>query len=299
MHAGYKSDRCLDAFLVALNGLCDGEQWYTSTMELQLASLEFCRACRDHSTLHLNITSSTPRSMLSKGTESSRADRRRVKSRVPKLRARGVTWNMMTAAKLDKPIDTINDAERLVFGDQFSGKVDGVAWPQRVKRVAFGYDFNEAIDEVAWPPTLQKLAFGYFFNKPLKKARWPPSLQRLELTGCFNQPLEGLEWPASVCHLSFGYFFDQELNYVAWPASLRQLDLGYRFSRSLRDIGKWLPHLEELTLLLNYKQYPHSLLDVQWPAGLKRLTIREGIELDGVDLPQGVKVHVAYAVKRT
>ncbi|CAB1101868.1 unnamed protein product [Ectocarpus sp. CCAP 1310/34] len=36
-------NRCLDAFIVALNQSCDGKKWYTSRADLQLASLAFCR----------------------------------------------------------------------------------------------------------------------------------------------------------------------------------------------------------------------------------------------------------------
>eukprot|EP00903_Cladosiphon_okamuranus_P018868 g17355.t1 len=45
---GQGRPRCLDAFVVALNqalGERNG-QWYTSFLELQLVSLDFCRACR-------------------------------------------------------------------------------------------------------------------------------------------------------------------------------------------------------------------------------------------------------------
>ncbi|CAN0240998.1 unnamed protein product, partial [Ectocarpus fasciculatus] len=40
--------KCLDAFIVALNQACGGQEkrWYVSTLELQLVSLEFCGACR-------------------------------------------------------------------------------------------------------------------------------------------------------------------------------------------------------------------------------------------------------------
>ncbi|CAM9486440.1 unnamed protein product, partial [Laminaria digitata] len=57
------NDRCLEAFTVALNQACwDGEKaWYVSTMHLQLASLEFCTACRAVPTLHVRISRGTPR----------------------------------------------------------------------------------------------------------------------------------------------------------------------------------------------------------------------------------------------
>lgn len=65
IHAG--ESRCLDAFFVALGQAFHGEQkyWYTSTLELQLASLEVCRACRCVPTLHVRDNDSTPRSLWS------------------------------------------------------------------------------------------------------------------------------------------------------------------------------------------------------------------------------------------
>ncbi|CAN0229897.1 unnamed protein product, partial [Ectocarpus fasciculatus] len=51
------TNKCLDAFTVALNQACDGRQkrWYASTLELQLVSLEFCGACRSVKTLHVRV----------------------------------------------------------------------------------------------------------------------------------------------------------------------------------------------------------------------------------------------------
>eukprot|EP00903_Cladosiphon_okamuranus_P014849 g13750.t1 len=45
--------RCLDAFLAALGQASEGGEkiWYVSTLQLQLASMEFCRACRSVPTL--------------------------------------------------------------------------------------------------------------------------------------------------------------------------------------------------------------------------------------------------------
>lgn len=45
--------RCLDAFTVALHQAFEGQRWYTSTAQLQLASLQFCRACRSVLTLYM------------------------------------------------------------------------------------------------------------------------------------------------------------------------------------------------------------------------------------------------------
>ncbi|CAN0022744.1 unnamed protein product [Ectocarpus sp. 6 AP-2014] len=58
---------CLNALVVALNETCNGKSWYTSTKELQLASLEFCVACRNYQTLHLKVDAQIPRRLLCKG----------------------------------------------------------------------------------------------------------------------------------------------------------------------------------------------------------------------------------------
>ncbi|CAM9976499.1 unnamed protein product, partial [Ectocarpus fasciculatus] len=51
------SSRCLDAFTVALSHGCDEGQrrWYTSTSELQLASLDFCLECRNVTTSRIRM----------------------------------------------------------------------------------------------------------------------------------------------------------------------------------------------------------------------------------------------------
>ncbi|CAM9960933.1 unnamed protein product, partial [Ectocarpus sp. 12 AP-2014] len=59
--------RCLDAFVVALGQVYhagEDRRWYTSTLELQLASLDFCRACRNVPTLRMRVGEGTPSSLL-------------------------------------------------------------------------------------------------------------------------------------------------------------------------------------------------------------------------------------------
>ncbi|CAN0551023.1 unnamed protein product, partial [Ectocarpus sp. 12 AP-2014] len=56
---------CLDAFIVALNQVCDehDKRWYASTLELQLVSLAFCGACRSVPTLQVRVDHKLPRSL--------------------------------------------------------------------------------------------------------------------------------------------------------------------------------------------------------------------------------------------
>ncbi|CAM9816795.1 unnamed protein product, partial [Ectocarpus fasciculatus] len=94
---GPTSDLCLKALMVALSETCDGNSWYTSTKELQLASLEFCTTCRNYPTLHLTVDAHTPRRLLAAADAPSPHPKRLCGTRVPRLRARSVTWDMPTA----------------------------------------------------------------------------------------------------------------------------------------------------------------------------------------------------------
>lgn len=48
--------------------------------------------------------------------------------------------------------------------------------------------------------------------------------------------------------------------------------------------------LTELVLLLDRDIYRHTLADVQWPGGLRTLTVPAGTRLDGVVLPACTRV---------
>ncbi|CAM9252174.1 unnamed protein product, partial [Ectocarpus sp. 12 AP-2014] len=64
---GAGQTRCFDIFNIALSQACAREEqrWFASTLELQLASLDICRACRSMSILHVRVTRETPRSLWS------------------------------------------------------------------------------------------------------------------------------------------------------------------------------------------------------------------------------------------
>ncbi|CAM9581862.1 unnamed protein product, partial [Ectocarpus sp. 12 AP-2014] len=95
---GPRRNSCLKALTVALNETCNGKSWYTSTKELQLASLELCMTCRHHQTLHLTVDAHTPRRLLAAADAPSPHPKRLCGTRVPRLRARRVTWNVPTAS---------------------------------------------------------------------------------------------------------------------------------------------------------------------------------------------------------
>ena len=133
--------RFLDAITVTLNQVCDGKQWLASTKELQLASLQFCAACREMPTLHLRVDRSTPERLLTAPAEDTAVDLEaavvaggagKTANRVPRLRARAVTWDLPTAERLGSPIDALASVEVIKFAGGFNGSVRSVAWPDKV-----------------------------------------------------------------------------------------------------------------------------------------------------------------------
>eukprot|EP00903_Cladosiphon_okamuranus_P015491 g14302.t1 len=96
--------RCLDAFIIALSqayaydgggaGEGDVEGWFASTRELQLASLDLCRACRSVPSLLVRIDAGTPRRLWDT-TPHCRFPTSTRSSRVPALEARSVRpWSI-------------------------------------------------------------------------------------------------------------------------------------------------------------------------------------------------------------
>ncbi|CAN0558407.1 unnamed protein product [Ectocarpus sp. 12 AP-2014] len=172
---GPTRNSCLNAFYVALGETRDGKSWYTSTKELQLASLEFCMACRAYKTLHLIVDVRIPRMLLAAADGPLRHPKRLSRTRVPRLIARHVTWNMPTAAELRSPIFALMELDHLEFGGAFEGSLEAVTWPRRLESIAFHNfsPFNTPIDLVKWPASLKRLAFGNSFNQPIEHVEFP------------------------------------------------------------------------------------------------------------------------------
>ncbi|CAM9957256.1 unnamed protein product [Ectocarpus sp. 4 AP-2014] len=332
----------------------DGKNWYTSTRELQLASLDLCIACRNYPTVRLNVEAHTPRRLLAATDAPPPNPKRLFKTRVPRLRACRVAWNMVTAAELRFPMFVMTDVDCLKFGKDFQGGLEDVAWPERLKAIEFGSGsvFNKPIDQVQWPASLQKLEFGYMFNRPVEGAKFPSSLQELifggvssfnqpiagvvlpsslqelDLGDSFNQPIEDVAWPDSLQWLAFGVVFNQPIDNVGWPASLeevvfgfcdewsgtgitmyshfnqrigssvwpaslRRLTLGGQFRQSLQGLGTWMPNLEEIRVFDwdDDLEIDSLLRGIEWPNGLRDLTVFEESSLDGVVFPPTVQVH--------
>ncbi|CAN0069951.1 unnamed protein product [Ectocarpus sp. 12 AP-2014] len=98
------------------HGTCDRKSWYTSTKEQQLASLEFCMACRSYQTIHLTVDAQVSRRLLAAADAPPPRPERLCETRVTRLLARRVKWNMPTAAELRNPIFAIMDVDCLEFG---------------------------------------------------------------------------------------------------------------------------------------------------------------------------------------
>ncbi|CAN0470839.1 unnamed protein product [Ectocarpus sp. 12 AP-2014] len=90
--------KSLEVLVVALNQACDGQRkrWYTSTLELQLVSLELCGASRGAQLLHVRVNGRTPPTLWSSHTShttlSQRSPEVGTSNRVPAVQAFGWTW---------------------------------------------------------------------------------------------------------------------------------------------------------------------------------------------------------------
>ncbi|CAN0477722.1 unnamed protein product [Ectocarpus sp. 12 AP-2014] len=197
-------NRCLDAFIVAFGQVYNtGERvWYTSALELQLASLDFCRACRNVPTLlRILLGEGTPGSLLNVLAEeqqehpaSSRQDRG--SSRLPFMRANRVKMVLpdgMLAQNLHE-MHTWRGVEELHLVDFSPGPEVGM---------------------MVVPPNLKRLKLHSF--GPLPECLWPASLHRLELVG-FDHSIAQVVWSASLQHLSLGNHFNQPVVGVVWPS---------------------------------------------------------------------------------
>lgn len=184
--------RCLEAFIVALNQAGEGWRnlWYVSTLELQLVSLEFCRARRRIPTLGVLVDGRTVRSLwvspMSKtGQVASSSKEVCTSARVPVVRAFRLTWAL-----------SMKDLLESVF------------WPTGFKGLVLDVDLEVPVEEVPWPQSLEHLVFGSGFNMAIAAVVWPASLRGLSLGDEFNQPIAGAVWPVSLQQLYFGDGFN-------------------------------------------------------------------------------------------
>lgn len=203
----------LDAVTIALNQACEGgnKSWYVSTLELQLVSLEFCRACRSVPILHVRVEDATPRSLWSTEpvTHTNTRSWKLRNSRVPTVCARSLSWAVLTRAIA---MELWVWLKCLRLGGSFAvADLGSVIWPRGIKELAFDTDVDTPAEAVSWPSSLEHITFGGSFNKPIVGVAWPAPMKSISFGDHFDQPIAGVVWLAPLQHLSFGRNFNQPI----------------------------------------------------------------------------------------
>ncbi|CAM9479145.1 unnamed protein product [Pylaiella littoralis] len=174
--------QCFDAFVVALRlaRKTGDNRWYASTLELQLASVEFCRACRNVPVLNVRVEGKTPRYLWDPSKSKSKPTAEKSKdptsSRVPLVRAIGLTWTLPTNAlfKSFQEESQLVCVEKIKFDDEFDQPIAGVVWPASLRQISFGQQFNQSICGVVWPTSLQQLSSDVILTSPSREWRGQP-----------------------------------------------------------------------------------------------------------------------------
>ncbi|CAN0164683.1 unnamed protein product, partial [Ectocarpus sp. 12 AP-2014] len=204
-HSGGGS-QCLEAFMVALDLTCDGEKWYASTQQLQLASLDLCKACRGVPTLALSVERSTPEYLWAEAARGPRGrltgeekpPAARTQTRVPPFGPRRVMWKLRACELGLARKELWANVQCLLFTGYHNDWVcDGFSWPTGLKRLDLGYRFF-SIEQVSWPATLERLSVGPHFNQSIQNVMWPESLQEICFGAGFWHRFDGVKWPASM-----------------------------------------------------------------------------------------------------
>ena len=150
------NDRCLQAFTAALNQACGGggKTWYVSTMNLQLASVQLCIACRAVAPLHVRLGQGIPRSMwatdISPAQPATEVAELPVPSRVPVVQMLSATWDidLRTFRSSQRPCAEAPSRGWRLKLSCFSveGGVNSVTWPVSLLKLSFGAGFNHSND---------------------------------------------------------------------------------------------------------------------------------------------------------
>ena len=215
---------CIEIFIVALSQVSEGGDkcWYTSTLELQLASLLFCKICREVPTLVVNVVPRTPRSLWSSRTQ---PDPRHV----PVVRARHLQWSLSMDLLVDSASRELWAYSKLLFlgGSASHATLERVVWPQALTELVIGTRVARSMTTVLWPPYLRRLTVEHWRYQSIVGIAWPVSLRYLSFGCSFNQRIDGIVWPVGLMELSFGNRFDRPIVGVVWPASLQHHWPGY------------------------------------------------------------------------
>ncbi|CAN0006917.1 unnamed protein product, partial [Ascophyllum nodosum] len=106
--------RCLDAFSIALHQ-ADSSGWYSSTFQLQLASLQFCVVCRTVSTLHLIVENDKYTSLFDDAPASDIKPKKPRRTRVPTLRPFKLTWKLPVSVLRRFSSEALAKLQQLTF----------------------------------------------------------------------------------------------------------------------------------------------------------------------------------------
>lgn len=245
------------ALCQAQGGGMEERRWYVSTIELQLTSLEFCRACRSVPIFHVIVDNKTPRRLwdplvamphtkprrqtpLTPRISGTRAvhGARVIRSRVPVARAACLTWTLVERVLVESgAMLRWGNMESLKLSADVSwSELGSMGWPRTLKRLVLDVSVDVPAQAIVWPANLQELSIGRHFNQPVTSVVWPASLQRLSFGRGLNRSVAGVALPPALQRLSFGKHFNQSVAGVVWPASPQQLSFGDRFNQPIAGI---------------------------------------------------------------
>ena len=125
-HSVAGPSRCLDAFSTALNQ-ADSSGWYSSTLQLQLASLQFCVMCRSVSTLHLIVKDNIHALLLEDAPASDDKVKKLRRTRVPTIRPLILAWKIPVTYLRRFSSQVLGNVKELAFGNRFNDKIDDAA----------------------------------------------------------------------------------------------------------------------------------------------------------------------------
>lgn len=297
----------VDAFTIALGQASNGK-WYTSTLELQLASFRVCVLCRGVRTLRVIAETGMPSSLWDDEDRVGGSLKAPGGRRVPTMRAAGVEWLMPG----EMFVPTLSEAA-LVRGVQWL-KIEGLneeslrsnppaisRWgdlPKSLTRLVHSprsyfeamlsflgrkenLSSTQKLGTVSWPPGLRQLSLGSLRDcKRMELGGLPNSLERLTLGGHFDQPIESATWPVSLKRLTLGPSFNQPIVDVVWPRSLLQLTFGGHFNQPVADVV-WPASLLQLSF---GELFDQPIADVVWPSFLVELIFGSRFDQPIVDV---------------
>ena len=111
--------RCVDAFSIALNQ-AGRSGWISSTLQLQLASLQFCVLCRSVSTLHLIVKEGMHTLLLEDAPASGVKVKEPLRTRVPIIRPLILTWKHPVSCFTQFSSEAFANVQQLTFGYRFN-----------------------------------------------------------------------------------------------------------------------------------------------------------------------------------